>query len=147
MTDKLSGLPVLLLHQSQYLIQTKRNTRKYIQTDLNKTMVSPNGEVIISNEKKTICEENYTKRRRSYTLLYCHCLRWNFHIQCTVLKWKNHEKEIVPTFAALYEQTKNAWLYPASPTKYWRVADTHVGLPEQELLLGVNTNLVFSKYS
>ena len=64
-----------------------------------------------------------------------------------ILKWKNHENEIVPIFATLYEYRKSAWLYPASPTKYWRVADTHVELPEEELLFAVGTNLVFSNCS
>ena len=58
MADELSGPPVVLLHQSQYLIQTEGNTRKNIQTDLNKTTMSPNREVYLIN-----CKENYSQRK------------------------------------------------------------------------------------
>ena len=58
MADELSGSSVVLLHQNQYLIQIEGNTRKNIQTDLNKTTVSPNGEVYLIN-----CKENCSQRK------------------------------------------------------------------------------------
>ena len=58
MADELSGPPVVLLHQSQYVIETKGNIRKNIPTDLNKMMVSPNREVYLIN-----CKENYSQRK------------------------------------------------------------------------------------